>query len=86
MKFGKTIIAAVIGAGALAIGATSASAYVVCNREGECWHQHNRYVYPGAYGVVVHEDNWRWGAHDRYRWHEHPEGRGYWRSGVWINF
>ena len=79
----QTALGAVIGAGALAATATSASAYVACNRAGECWHTADRGFRPG-FGITVHEDNWRWRDRDHFRWHEHP-GRGYWRSGVWIN-
>jgi hypothetical protein len=35
--------------------------------------------------VTVYPDSWHWRAHDRYHWREH-EGRGYWRSGVWVTF
>lgn len=72
-------------AGILAASTTGASAYVVCNRDGDCWHVHDRYDYRPEFGLVVHPDHWRWRAHDRYHWREH-EGRGYWRSGVWISF
>ncbi len=77
--------AALIGVGALAAASSSVSAAVVCNREGECWHTHDRYAYPAGFGVVVHDDNWRWRHHDHFRWHEH-EGRGYWRNGLWVTF
>jgi hypothetical protein len=78
-------LAALIGAGALAAATTGASAYVVCNAEGDCWHTHDRYAYPAGFSVVVHPDRWRWHHHDHYRWHEH-DGRGYWHNGVWISF
>ena len=82
---GKVAFAAVMGASALALTATDASARIVCNAEGECWHVRNNYVYRPELGLVIHEDNWHWGANDHYRWHEH-RGRGYWRNGVWITF
>lgn len=84
-KLGSTLTAALIGAGALALTATSASAYVVCNDRGTCWHTHDRYAYPTGFGIVVHDDNWRWERHHHYHWREHT-GRGYWRNGVWITF
>jgi len=65
--------------------ATSASAWIVCNRDGECWHVRHRAAYRAEWGLVIHPDGWRWRAHERYRWREH-EGRGYWRHGVWIEF
>ncbi|MGH6870995.1 MAG: hypothetical protein ACREHE_05755 [Rhizomicrobium sp.] len=83
--FGKVALAAVLGASALALTATDASARIVCNQWGECWHVRNTYVYRPEFGLTVHEDNWRWGAGEHYRWHEH-HGRGYWRNGVWIRF
>ncbi|HUO91285.1 MAG TPA: hypothetical protein VMU22_00100 [Rhizomicrobium sp.] len=85
----KTIIklasAALLGVAAAAITATSASAWIACNREGECWHVHNRYAYRAEYGVVIHPDNWRWRRHEHFVFHEH-EGRGYWHNGIWISF
>jgi len=81
----KLAIAALVGAASIAITTTSASAWIVCNREGECWHTHHRYMYHPEYGIVVHPDGWVWGANEHYVWHEHP-GRGYWHGGVWIAF
>ena len=83
----KSALAAAIGAAGLAMTASTASAEVVCNSAGDCWHTHEHYEYQPSFGVVVHPDNWRWEDrdHDHYRWHEH-EGRGYWKSGVWIQF
>jgi hypothetical protein len=74
-----------VAAGMLAVTGTAASARVVCNAEGECWHVRNGYHYQPTFGLTVHEDGWRWGNGDHYRWREH-RGRGYWRNGVWIRF
>ena len=82
---GTLATAALLSMGALTITATSASAAVVCNREGYCWHVKNRYAYKPEFGVVVHEDNWRWGPTEHYTWREH-RGRGYWKNGIWIRF
>ena len=83
----KSVAAALIAAGGLAMTATSASAYVACNGEGQCWHVHRggSYSYHPEWGVTVHPNSWRWGDHDRYQWHEHS-GRGYWRNGAWVRF
>jgi hypothetical protein len=81
----KLAAAAAFAAGTLALTATSAAAYVVCNGEGECWHTHRHYTYHPEFGVVVHPDNWHWGADEHFTWHEHI-GRGYWHNGVWIQF
>ncbi|HVP84539.1 MAG TPA: hypothetical protein VMS78_07460 [Rhizomicrobium sp.] len=81
----KLAAATALGAGILAASASSASAYIVCNRDGDCWHVRDHYEYRPEFGLVVHDDNWRWHHADRYRWREH-HGRGYWRSGVWVTF
>ncbi|MGA7323469.1 MAG: hypothetical protein WBX25_03020 [Rhodomicrobium sp.] len=84
----KGFIAAAVGATcALALTATAASAAIVCNREGDCWHAKERHNYRPEFGVTVYPDNWKWGDNerDKYRWREH-EGRGYWHQGSWIEF
>lgn len=81
----KLAAATALGAGILGATATSASAEIVCNRDGDCWHVRHHYVYKPEFGLVVHPDNWRWATSDHYRWREH-HGRGYWRSGVWVSF
>ena len=79
--------AILVGASALALTATAASAEIVCNDEGDCWHVRVRHEYRPEFGVRVYPDDWRWADPDahRYRWREH-EGRGYWRNGLWIEF
>jgi hypothetical protein len=74
-----------IAASGLALTATAASAAIVCNEEGDCWHVRDRYEFRPEWGLTVHPDEWRWSDHERrrYRWREH-EGRGYWRGGRWI--
>jgi hypothetical protein len=85
----KTIMnrmaAVLLGVGTLALAATSASAEIACNAEGQCWHVHRHYAYQPEFGVVVHPDNWRWGPDDHYVWREHT-GRGYWHNGIWVKF
>lgn len=82
-KYMKLAAAAALGASAMALTTLDASASVVCNAAGECWHVRHPYAYPVGVGVVVHPDGWRWGPADHFVWREHP-GRGYWRNGVWI--
>ena len=81
----KLAVAAALGLTFVTAGATAASAEIVCNNEGACWHAHRHYDYRPEYGVVVHPDDWRWGPNDHYAWREH-RGRGYWRNGVWVRF
>jgi hypothetical protein len=71
----------------LVLMATSASAEVVCNREGDCWHVREHAWIRPEHGLVIRPHDWRWEEHERerYRWREHEgEGRGYWRDGRWI--
>lgn len=77
----KTLLAC---AAALALTATGASAEIVCNDDGDCWHV-KRHDYKPELKLHIHPDSWKWGEHEhaKYRFREH-EGHGYWRSGVWI--
>jgi hypothetical protein len=85
MKKLNKIAVLAMGAAVAALTATTASAAIVCNQEGECWHVRNQYNYQPAFGLVVHPDGWVWGANEHYVWHEH-RGRGYWHNGIWITF
>jgi len=82
---GKLAFVSMIGAGALTLSVASASAAIVCNGAGACWHAKTHYEYPPTAGIVVHPDTWQWGPHDHYRWEEHA-GRGYWHEGHWVTF
>ena len=75
----KTLI---IAAGAVTLATTGASAAVVCNGEGDCWHVKGEANYKPELNLQVHPDNWKFADKD-HRWREH-EGRGYWKGGVWI--
>jgi hypothetical protein len=81
----RTATAAVLAIGTMFGVASTASAEIVCNGEGVCWHVRHAYAYAPGYGVVVHPNGWRWGARDHYVFREHG-GRGYWRGGVWVGF
>jgi hypothetical protein len=77
----KALLAAALGAGAVALAPVGASAAIVCSGK-VCWHTHESYDYPRTARIVVHDDNWKWKSHERYRFREH-EGRGYWRGSRW---
>jgi len=77
----KAILAA---AGALVLTAENASAAVVCNDDGDCWHVQGRPDYKPELRLHIHPNNWKWSQSDHYKWREHA-GRGYWRGGVWID-
>jgi len=82
----QTLVAAIGLAAGISL-ATPASAYIVCNREGDCWHTDARVRAPGVI-LETHPDDWYFHRHwdeDRdHHWREYHEGRGYWRGGVWI--
>ena len=92
----KRLLLSLASAGSLAVGAlaflpTSASAYIVCDRDGDdCWHAEHRYRNVPGIHFEYHPDGWYFGRdwdHDRdHHWHARHEGRGYWRNGVWITF
>ena len=80
----KFLSAAAIAGGLVAASTYGASAAIVCQGH-TCWHTHEAYDFPHEAGIVVHEDNWRAGPHERYSFREH-EGRGYWRDDKWTNW
>ena len=79
--------AATAGVVALALTATSASAYVACNREGDCWHTDTRVRAPGL-TFSFHPDDWffhqHWDSDREHHWRDYHEGHGYYRNGVWV--
>jgi hypothetical protein len=82
-------IALLMGTGALVTTAGTASARVVCNNSGDCWHTDQRVKYPPSVRMQIHPDDWyfhqTWtGSNEHYR--DYHEGRGYYRSGIWVGF
>lgn len=84
--FHKLLLAGGLAAG-FAVAAGPASAYVACNKEGDCWHTDARVRVPGV-TFSFHPDDWYFHQHwdnDRDRhWRDYHEGRGYYRNGVWV--
>ena len=82
---GKILAGAAIAAGFAFAAAAPASAYVACNREGDCWHTEKRVTAPGV-TFDWHPDDWYFHQHwdTNHRFRDYHEGRGYWRNGVWI--
>jgi hypothetical protein len=98
MRFEKALLmvsAAFVVASGFVASAPSASARVVCNREGDCWTTHANVHYPREYGVRVYNDRYadqhyrdrRWHASNR-KWHDegHDHDRGAYRNGQWVTF
>jgi hypothetical protein len=82
-KFVQLALITLVGAGGIVASSAPASAFIACNREGDCWHVQDRVRYPRAAGITIHPDNWHWGKRSHFRFNEH-DGHGYWRGGVWI--
>ena len=80
----KVLSAAAISAVVVMTSTFSASAAIVC-QGNTCWHTHEAYDFPHEAGVVVHEDDWHWGPHEKFIFREH-EGRGYWHGGKWVTW
>jgi hypothetical protein len=78
----KAFVLSVVGAGAVALASTAASASIACSGN-VCWHVHQAYHYPRGTDVVIHPDNWRRGPKVVIREHT---GRGYWRQGHWVKW
>ena len=87
MTLAKLAAAALLAGAAIGVTASTASAAIVCNAENVCWHVRDRYHYNyrPEFGVVVHENGWRWGPGEHYAFREHT-GRGYWYHGGWRRF
>jgi hypothetical protein len=78
----KLAAAAGLGVGVLAFAGGAASARIICNDDGDCWHSHDEFAIVPGLNLSVHPDDWSWGDSHRYHWREH-EGRGYWHGGEW---
>jgi len=67
-----------------------ASAYVVCNSNGDCWKTGSKSLDWSGVILKYHDDEW-WDANKsdaQYHFHEadgdHQWSRGYWRKGKWV--
>ena len=95
MQHKKTLLAAsaVIVLGSLSLLAVPASAKVVCNSYGDCWHTDTAYNYDRYdrdQHAQVHNDDWyfhqKWDDSSDHHFRDRHDGRGYYKSGVWIQF
>jgi hypothetical protein len=62
--------AALVCASALTLTATSASAAIVCNDDGDCWHVSGQPDYQPELKLRIYGDDWKWSDNDHYRWRE----------------
>ncbi len=79
-------LAAIVAIGVSAAG--SASASVVCNSSGDCWHTDHRDNYGRDVRLERHPDHWYfhrdWDHDTNHHWRPYHEGRGYYRDGAWV--
>ena len=82
-----TAIAVLLATGALVVTIGTASARVVCNAEGDCWHTDSVPVVPGI-RFNIHPDDWyfhqHWDTDKDHHYRDYHEGRGYYKGGVWV--
>jgi hypothetical protein len=69
----------------LAFSPLSASARIICNMDGDCWHEAEEYTYQPEWRLTIHPNDWKWKEGEHYTWREH-KGRGYWKGGEWEAF
>jgi hypothetical protein len=81
----KLFVLAASAMSLIGMSSLSASARIVCNEDGDCWHAPDAYAYPPSVHLDVHPDGWSWKEGERRSWKEH-EGRGYWHGGQWQVF
>ena len=81
----KLVALSLAGLVMVAMSSLSASARIICNEDGACWHAQEEYAYPLSVSLSIHPDDWRWKEGEHYVWKEH-QGRGYWHSGEWRAF
>ena len=80
----KYTAAALTAAGSLAL-ASAASASIVCNNDGVCWHTSTDYSYQPEFNLTIHPNDWKWKEGDKFSFREHA-GRGYWQGDSWKEF
>ena len=81
----KIVVLLLSGAALVGLSSMNASARIVCNSDGDCWHVQERYTYPPSVQLKVYPDNWHWRDGEHFAWKEH-RGRGYWEGGEWRPF
>jgi len=95
MIFAKTAVSAaaltlLMSSGALLTTTAPSSARVVCSSYGDCWHTDHHYRYGHDVGAQYHNDDWyfhqKWSDDNQRHYRDANDGRGYYKSGVWIGF
>ncbi len=82
IDYRKLTAAAALALGAAAFGSSAASARIICNADGDCWHTHASFVIAPGLALTEHPDDWKFADDHHHRWREH-EGHGYWAHNEW---
>jgi hypothetical protein len=81
-----TLVALASGA-VFGLMVTTASAGIVCNKDGDCWHVKKNLDYRPEFGLVIHPDDWKWKEGEHNKWREHKgDEQGYWMGNDWKTF
>ena len=63
----KYLVSAAVGIVGVFALATTASAAIVCDADGDCWRVKEKYDYRPDWGLTLYDDDWKWEG-DKYRW------------------
>jgi hypothetical protein len=90
MRLAKLTLGVIGIAAGLALALGPASARIVCNREGDCWHSDDSHArYSNDVHAQYHPDDWyfhqHWDTDRQHHYRDYHEGRGYYRNGEWVN-
>lgn len=78
-----------IGALALVVAVAPASARMVCNGNGDCWHSDDSHArYSADVHAQYHPDDWyfhqNWNTDKEHHYRDYHEGHGYYKGGAWV--
>ncbi|HEX9170557.1 MAG TPA: hypothetical protein VF886_16800 [Roseiarcus sp.] len=52
----KLVVLVFTALGLVGMSSLGASARIVCNEDGDCWHSPETYAYPPAAGIIIHPE------------------------------
>ena len=64
----KLLVLAFSGLSIVAMSSLKASARIVCDTDGNCWHVHEDYAFPPGVHVEIHPDDWHWKEGEHRSW------------------
>ena len=94
MELKKTLLAvatsAALGALGMVVAAQPATARMVCNSDGDCWHTDDSHArYSNDVHAQYHPDDWyfhqHWDSDREHHYRDYHDGPGYYRHGAWVS-